>query len=481
MKFNKSITKHNYYYYNLLKRVKLIFNIKKITYSFIFLLLLIFNNSIAQMVSLSLKEITEKLTFDQWDQRCEGLAKFDGQQNFIFDSALTSKMLIEELDKFFISQETHFQTIEWIDNKKACLKDDLIRPYFNLNSFRAYVEKIVIPNDAIIAIHGDLHGDVISLNNFIKDLVHRGYLEKDNPFKIKDENFYILFLGDFVDRGWYGAEVIYTVLRLKNENPNRVLMVRGNHEDINLNMRFGFSYELNQKFTLGFPFYKIHEFYNSLPLAIYVGSRNKGFSHFIQCCHGGIELGFNPKQLLLNKSDNAAMKLFKLNQNDGFDSLSGLGVDDFEKYFNNNKTIELYNGFMWSDFIVGLDEKLTLSERDEYSGNLFVFGKDVTSRLLNVWSDESYRLWAIFRAHQQADEKIRNRILNLDNLSHPNDLGIAKLWIRAAQDKPGSLSEIEVITFSVAPATGYQYNIHAYGLLYIANDYSDWRLEAIRI
>ena len=94
--------------------------------------------------------------------------------------------------------------------------------------------KITFATQSIAAFHGDLHGNVHALNSYLASLAHKGYLDKHNPFRIIKDNFYLIFLGDYVDRGDFGVETIYTILRLKIENPDHVFMVRGNHEDLHL-------------------------------------------------------------------------------------------------------------------------------------------------------------------------------------------------------------------------------------------------------
>ena len=48
---------------------------------------------------------------------------------------------------------------------------------------------------------------------------------------ISNKVTYMVFLGDYVDRGFYGTEVLYTIMMLKIANPEKVILLRGNHED----------------------------------------------------------------------------------------------------------------------------------------------------------------------------------------------------------------------------------------------------------
>jgi hypothetical protein len=68
-----------------------------------------------------------------------------------------------------------------------------------------------------LLIVGDLHGDYFTL----KDILYFF-----NP--IQDG---IIFLGDYADRGEYGIEVIDTIRYLLMKYPNRIVALKGNHED----------------------------------------------------------------------------------------------------------------------------------------------------------------------------------------------------------------------------------------------------------
>ncbi len=452
----KILNRHNYTIFELFQGTNM--------YKVLFLFIMLSN------LAIKSNELTN---FNDFKKACNQLPKYNFNQFNQFRTILTEKLFESELDAFFNIANKQFDKISWLGQK----------PLVNSNNFQAFVEKNILPTNSIIAIHGDIHGDIHSLNKFIEKFVGLGFLDKDNPFKIKNENFYILFLGDYVDRGWYGSEVIYAVLRLKNENPDNVFMVRGNHEDIDLNRRYGFEKEINSKFKFSYPtlLQKLQKFYNCLPVAIFLGSGIEDNYNFIQCCHGGIEIGFEPKCLLENDSFRIGKVIEQLMQKDSFAKVCCSKSNYFTNIFKNNFNITSGNGFMWNDFIVEPNAILKLSGRDGYRGTIFEFGQSITKKLLKLWSGKFHTIHSIFRAHQHSDNCMRERILNIDQLSHPNDMGIGKLWIQNSihKDYAELLDDVPVVTFSVAPDCGYGWPIHSFGQLNMAENYCDWRLKAL--
>ena len=79
---------------------------------------------------------------------------------------------------------------------------------------------------------GDLHGDLEAA----VEIVDR-YLG----------NCHLVFLGDYVDRGGFSLETVSYLPALKLLHPKRVFLLRGNHESMLVNQRYGFYYELARK------------------------------------------------------------------------------------------------------------------------------------------------------------------------------------------------------------------------------------------
>jgi len=70
---------------------------------------------------------------------------------------------------------------------------------------------------------GDLHGDFESLTSILKT---SGFTQKMD----KREDAFLIFLGDYGDRGTRSAEVYYLILKLELAFPRQVVLLRGNHE-----------------------------------------------------------------------------------------------------------------------------------------------------------------------------------------------------------------------------------------------------------
>ncbi|MEM2538994.1 MAG: metallophosphoesterase family protein, partial [Candidatus Bathyarchaeia archaeon] len=82
---------------------------------------------------------------------------------------------------------------------------------------------ISVPPDREAIIVGDIHGDLTSLKHILSETK---FVEKARA----ENNIYLIFLGDYGDRGVYSPEVYYVVLTLKEVFPEKVILLQGNHE-----------------------------------------------------------------------------------------------------------------------------------------------------------------------------------------------------------------------------------------------------------
>ena len=90
-----------------------------------------------------------------------------------------------------------------------------------------------------------------------------------------------LFLGDFVDRGFYSVETFLLLLALKVRYPDRITLIRGNHEARQITQVYGFYEECLRKFGSVNVWRYCTEIFDYLSLSALVDNR-------VFCVHGGL-------------------------------------------------------------------------------------------------------------------------------------------------------------------------------------------------
>lgn len=124
-----------------------------------------------------------------------------------------------------------------------------------------------------VLVVGDTHGDF----GAVKHIVTLWDQEKGS----------LVFLGDYVDRGGQQLETINFLLALKLTHPDKVFLLRGNHETPSVNSRYGFSHVCIKKF--GKEARKMYDEYNNL--FSYLSSSL--LCRRILLLHGGIPQGLD--------------------------------------------------------------------------------------------------------------------------------------------------------------------------------------------
>ncbi|MFB0562105.1 MAG: metallophosphoesterase [Candidatus Lokiarchaeia archaeon] len=199
-----------------------------------------------------------------------------------------------------------------------------------------------------ILIVGDTHGDLESTLPIVRRFIREKY---DG----------VIFLGDYVDRGLMQIENINYLLALKLLHPEKVILLRGNHETPAANRYYGFMDEVSRMFSI--EFYNVYsKLFSHLPYASLVNGE-------ILCLHGGLAKGLNTIKQINDLPDEVQISnpiIFQLLWNDPRDGVKGFtpsdrgggifffGKDVYEVFAKNNnikylvRAHEVFrNGFHW--------------------------------------------------------------------------------------------------------------------------------------
>ncbi|SMD31634.1 metallophosphoesterase [Picrophilus oshimae] len=166
----------------------------------------------------------------------------------------------------------------------------------------------------------------------------------------------IVFLGDYVDRGNTGIENLITILSMMINDPDKIIVLRGNHESPITNENYGFYNEITEKYDRE-TYYYAADLFSVMPYATVVND------YF--CVHGGLASGLNY-----------------------IDEIKELPLYDVVP--DNQTAFEL----MWNDPREMINGFIPSPRGD----NIFYFGEDIVDDFLN-----KNNLKGIIRGHETAD------------------------------------------------------------------------------
>lgn len=163
----------------------------------------------------------------------------------------------------------------WIDIAKQCkyLPENDLKKLCDIVSEILLEESNVQPVSTPVTVCGDIHGQFYDL----EELFRCGG-------QVPDTNY--IFLGDFVDRGYYSLETFTRLLTLKAKYPDKITLLRGNHESRQITQVYGFYDECLTKYGNINAWKYCCNVFDLLTVAALIDEK-------ILCVHGGLSPQIN--------------------------------------------------------------------------------------------------------------------------------------------------------------------------------------------
>ncbi|KAF3296360.1 putative carboxyl methyl esterase [Orbilia oligospora] len=160
---------------------------------------------------------------------------------------------------------------EWLEMAKKCkyLPESDMKRLCELVKECLMEESNIQPVTSPVTVCGDIHGQFYDLMELFR--VGGGFPP--------DINY--VFLGDFVDRGYFSLETFTLLMCLKAKYPSHITLVRGNHESRQITQVYGFYEECQTKYGNASVWKSCCQVFDFLALAAIIDGK-------VLCVHGGL-------------------------------------------------------------------------------------------------------------------------------------------------------------------------------------------------
>ncbi|KAF6205680.1 hypothetical protein GE061_019853 [Apolygus lucorum] len=159
---------------------------------------------------------------------------------------------------------------KWISIAKECkyLPENDLKKLCDIVCELLLEESNIQPISTPVTVCGDIHGQFYDLEELFR-----------TGGQVPDTNY--VFMGDFVDRGYYSLETFTRLLTLKARWPDKITLLRGNHESRQITQVYGFYDECHVKYGNANAWKYCCRVFDLLTIAALIDEQ-------VLCVHGGL-------------------------------------------------------------------------------------------------------------------------------------------------------------------------------------------------
>ncbi len=234
------------------------------------------SNFNTEEINLS-KALFRKLSIDKLQEETKRIG-IEKVKNQLLDPKQYNKKVIDKIINILL------RPFDWINikDKLSEISKEEIISLINEAQNIFEKDKSLIQVRSPCKIFGNLFGQYSDLMRFFSSFGNPSETNQMGDIYIMN----YIFLGNCIDLGFESLEVIFLLIALKVKYPNNIYLIRGNHEDINVNTFNGLSDECKEKLNdnINNPdsiFMKLNNLFNYFPLGITIDQH-------ILCVHSGI-------------------------------------------------------------------------------------------------------------------------------------------------------------------------------------------------
>ncbi len=270
------------------------------------------------------------------------------------------------------------------------------------------IAKLILPQKTRIAIIGDIHGDMDTVEGIFYSLRNEIFID---DFMNVNDDARIIFLGDYMDRGDFNLQTLSSALLLAVKNPEKVFLLKGNHEsDIDENSEI--IDEIKEieknKITRDTLMCNAIKACELMSAGMFLGFKNQPQTPFYFLAHGGPDIRYDYSDFLNIHDENLCF--WMLTNDDILKTFKTRNLlEKISQFIKANAEIHeslkshlresLYFGFLWND-VIDFNCRIPIINNPQRGESCISLNSGFIKYFLETFTNENVKIVGVIRGHQ---------------------------------------------------------------------------------